>query len=87
MYTKFSKIIGVKYDPQTGDILPESEQEFLTMHTEMVSDLGSGFYGKNTWDPTVVSSDNQTIIHSYADEQIDRFLQQLEQGLQMEIGK
>ncbi len=65
-YSKFAKALDFKYDPQTGDIEPASTQQFINENNKMVSDLGSDFYGKDTWDPTVLLPEEQTTIHSYA---------------------
>ena len=71
----------------TGKLDASTTQSFLTSNREMVADLGSGFYDKQTNDPTVISSNNQNLMRSYAEDQIKSFLEQLEQGLQVEVGK
>lgn len=84
-YSKFADALG--FDFENGKISPEDKQQFLTDNQEIVSDLGSGFYGKTTFDPMILLLEGQEAIHSYATEQINYFIEQLEQGLQAEVNK
>ncbi|MFN3666897.1 MAG: hypothetical protein ACK4S0_12090 [Sediminibacterium sp.] len=88
MYTKFANILDLKYNPQTGAISPSSVQTFMNQNKELIADLGSGFYMKNTLDFSVaLSSSDQSTMSVYAEEQINQFFSQIEQGLQAELQK
>jgi hypothetical protein len=86
-YTQFAQIIGLK--PDGGQITPESAQVFLKNNFDMDADLGSGFYVAHN--PTGVfsamSPNGQDQIEQYAKDQINHFLQQIQDGVQVEAGQ
>lgn len=56
----------------------------------MVSDLGTGFYANGNMLGglnLVFSSKEQSTIHAYAEAQIAHFLQQIQDGIQEEVGR
>ena len=70
-----------------GVISPDAAQSFIDENKELISDLGSGFYIKNTLDASAYFSSNQNAMRLYSEEQITRFLNQIELGLQGELAK
>ncbi|HXF90737.1 MAG TPA: hypothetical protein VNJ29_02270 [Candidatus Nitrosotenuis sp.] len=85
-YSYFADAIGLEIN--NGNISPISTQTFMNQNKELIADLGSGFYMKNTLDFSVaLSSSDQSTMSVYAEEQINQFFSQIEQGLQAELQK
>lgn len=87
-YSYFADAIGLDID--NGKVKPEILQNFLYSNLEMVSDLGTGFYANGNMLGglnLVFSSKEQSTIHAYAEAQIAHFLQQIQDGIQEEVGR
>ncbi|MCC7117511.1 MAG: hypothetical protein IT310_03210 [Anaerolineales bacterium] len=84
-YSYFVDAVGLDLDD--GVISNESAQQFLDDNYELVSDLGTGFYALQNLDPLSLLSSNQTTMHDFSEEQIKHFLQQLQEGIQIEVVK